>query len=202
MKKTLTISGIVLLLFCFTNVSAQKFAKQGAVEVGGSISFNNITMVADGKSADESLSVFLLAGNIGYFITDGLELMVVPSYMNMSVEDVSLSGLLLYFAPAYVFDLRSNVFPFIQGMIGYNSLTVDLGGSTSGLPGVSSGEQTLSGLSYGGAGGIKVQLAKNALLNCSVSYMMLTLDPENWEGDRNGADVITVGAGFTVFFGR
>ena len=63
-------------------------------------------------------------------------------------------------------------------------------------------EQTFSGIGYGAIGGVGIQIGKNALLNLGIQYLMLTTNPEDWEGDRIGNNQLALEAGFSVFFGK
>jgi hypothetical protein len=91
-----------------------------------------------------------------------------------------------------LFDLKSNVYLDIGGMIRYNTATLDNDYN----------EITLSGIRYGALARIVVQIGKNALLNFGLQYLMLTTNPENWEGDRIGNNQFALEAGFSVFFGK
>lgn len=190
MKKAL-FTLFVLMMFA-SLVSAQDFAKKGVVEVGGSISFTSSTNVHDGETADDSRSTFSFMPRIGYFIIDNLELGLLPMFRSTSFGDDSQSDLGIYFYPQYHFNLKSNVYPFIGAMVGYNSTTFDDG----------TDETTYSGISYGGIGGIKVQVGKAALFNVGINYFMFTYNPEDWEGDRNGSNEFGIEAGVAIYFGK
>ncbi|MCC6255557.1 MAG: hypothetical protein IT276_11630 [Ignavibacteriaceae bacterium] len=179
---------VLLIAVLFTGfINAQNFATKGTIEAGGSIGFSSTTAVANGNSVGDALSTFILQPYIGYFISNGFELGVVPSYVSQSSGGSSISTFAIYLAPAWNFDLRSNLFPFLEGRIGYN--TVSSGGSASGL-------------AWGLRGGAKVKLGNSGLFNVAVSYDQLTTNPSGWSGDRIGQNIIAVNAGFSVFFGR
>ncbi|MFH1198065.1 MAG: opacity family porin [bacterium] len=191
MKKLFTLFVIIF----FTNSSgslAQDYAKKGALEIGGNVFFTMTTTVSNGESAENSTITFGAEPYIGYFITNGFEIGLLPTFINSSYDEDSETVLGIFLAPAYVFDLKSKVFPFIEARVGYNSVTFDDGNNSS----------TSSGISFGGRAGVKVVLGKNALLNLAASYMMITTNPEDWEGDRCGQDIIAIGAGFTIFLGK
>lgn len=181
-----------ILFFGTITLSAQNFATKGTVELGGSIGFSSTTYVSNGESANDALSTFIVQPYVGYFVVNSLELGLVPSFMSQSLGDYSSSTFAIYFAPAWNFDLKSNLFPFIEGRIGYNTTSTDNGIT----------DASASGLAWGFRGGVKVQVGNSALVNLALSYDQITTDPENWDGDRNGANVFGVNAGFTIFLGK
>lgn len=194
MKKVLTLLAVIL---CVSFVNGQNFAKKGVWELGGSAGFSSSTSVANGETAEESATSFMLAPYIGYFVANSFELGLIPSFVSQSYGDnFSASSFGVYFAPAWNFDLQSNLFPFIEGRIGYNTST-----TTYTEEGVEQ-EFTASGLAWGLRGGVKVQVGNSGLVNLALFYDQITMDPENWDGDRNGENVFGVSAGFTIFWGR
>lgn len=187
---------LLAVLFLFTSLSfSQNFATKGTIEAGGSLGFSSTTSVSNGQTADNSSTTFRIEPYIGYFITNGLELGIVPSFSTSSFGDNSSTSFGGYFAPAWNFDLRSNLFPFIEGRIGYNTYSYDDGNSATDDP-------SYSGIAWGVRGGVKVKLGNSGLFNVSLSYDQMTMNPEDWDGDRNGQNVLAANAGFTVFFGR
>lgn len=132
---------------------------------------------------------------MGYFIADGLELGIIPSISTSSFGDVSSTSFGVYFAPAYNFNLRSNLYPFIEGRIGYNSSSVDDGIPLT--PDISSG-----GFAWGFKGGMKFQVGKSSLVNMAITYDQITMNPKDWTGNRNGKNIFGVNAGVTIFFGK
>lgn len=99
---------------------------------------------------------------------------------------ISSTDYAFFFAPAWNFDLKSKVFPYIEGRIGYSTQN----------------DNNRSGIAWGARGGAKFQLGNNALVNASLGYTQLTLEPDNHVGGRRGFNVIDLMAGFTIFFGR
>ncbi|MEJ2104236.1 MAG: outer membrane beta-barrel protein [Ignavibacteriaceae bacterium] len=184
-----------LLLFVFYNFSlyGQDFAQKGVWEAGGMIGFSSTTAVSDGETGDEALTQFTFEPYIGYFVINGLELGLIPSFSSLSQGDASISSFNIFFAPAWNFDLQSKAFPYLEGRIGYGTSTYDSGEGD---------DQTLSGLSWGVRGGLKYQLGSSALVNASLGYTQITLNPKDWDGGRNGTNVFDVMVGFTVFFGK
>ena len=76
MKKLLTVLFALVLFVGFSQ--AQNFGKKGVIEVGGGLGFSSTTAVANGETADESLTNISVMPYVGYFIIDGLELGVNP----------------------------------------------------------------------------------------------------------------------------
>jgi hypothetical protein len=190
MKKFFII--LILIVAWMASINAQKYAKKGVIEIAGSVGFTSETDVFDGKTDDNSTTSISFMPRAGYFVIDGLGLFIAPYFQSTSYDKESQSMFAAFFAPLYAFDLKSNVYPFIGGLIGYNTATLDDGNN----------EITLSGIGYGALGGIAVQIGKNALLNFGLQYLMLTTNPENWEGDRIGNNQFALEAGFSVFFGK
>ncbi len=193
MKKLLT---VFFVLFFFVSLSfGQDYAKKGVWELAGTASFYSTTSVYDGESADESTTTIAFEPMLGYFLMDGLILGFSPMYSSSSYGDQSSSSLSLFAAPGYVFNLQSNVYPFVHALVGYNTYTYN-----SGLPGAE--DVTYSGLSYGALGGIKILIGENALVQFGAQYLIINSEPEDWDGDRVGYDQFGITAGFTVFVGR
>lgn len=194
MKKFFYLLTITLIVGS-VSLSAQNFAQKGVWEFGGGIGFSSTTYVFDGESGDNSLSTFIFEPYVGYFVINSLELGLIPSFETSSFGDLSSNSFGIYFAPAWNFDLQSNVFPFIEGRIGYNTSSYDDGDSETDDP-------SSSGLAYGARGGVKLQLGNSALVNASLGYTMTTMEPDGWEGDRVGTDAFDIMLGFTVFLGK
>ncbi|MCJ7555266.1 MAG: hypothetical protein MUO34_15450 [Ignavibacteriaceae bacterium] len=197
MKKFFSFFFLVLLFGSIT-LNAQYFATKGTIELGGSAGFSSSTSVDNGETAEDAFTTFNFAPYVGYFVVNSLELGLIPSFVSQSFGDnYSANAFGVYFAPAWNFDLKSNLFPFIEGRIGYNTTSTTV---TDG-EGVET-EFNSSGLAWGLRGGLKVQVGNSALVNLALFYDQLTMDPDNWDGDRNGENVFGVNVGFTIFWGR
>ena len=194
--KNFTIALITLLLISSISVFAQDFAKKGVWELGGAIGFSSTSVVVDGESGDESITSFDFEPYVGWFVINNLELGLIPSFSTTSFGETSTNSFGIYFAPAWNFDLQSKLFPFIEGRIGYNTSTYEYEDEEGTV------EQTLSGLAYGGRAGVKYQLGNSALVQASLGYNMYTMNPEDWDGDRNGSNVFDIMVGFSVFLGK
>lgn len=189
MKNLITLLSLFFFVILVSNVEAQNFARTGTIELGGTIGFESETEVNDGETADESTTTFSFSPLLGYFIIDGLELGIMPIFETASYGDNSDSMFGIFFAPQYHFDLQSCVYPYVGGIVGYNSFNRDRLNS----------DNTYSGISYGGMAGIKVQIGNSSLINVRIRYLLATFNPEDWDGDRNGHNNLSIEAGFSVF---
>lgn len=207
MKKLTTILFILISFMLVTQLSAQKkYAKSGVVELGGSISYNGFTMVQNGETAEESQSVFSIMPYLGYFVGDGFELGFMPGVNIINLGDGvgTVTNLMLFLAPSYNFNMNSNVYPYIEGLVGYSSLSLSLDSDPTGQ--VGSGDLDAGGLSYGGRAGVKIGIGKTGLLQLGVSYTMLNFTPKEdadrgipEQDKRTGLNWLAITAGFTVY---
>jgi hypothetical protein len=220
MKKFVLLFSFIFLFSSFT-ITAQDYAKKGVFELGGLVMYANNTVVAGGETdfdigggqtTDVSISFFFANVPLSYFVIDGLQIGIIPEFVSVGLDasglnaDATLSVLGIYFATAYNFNLKSSVYPFIQGRFGYNSINISSNTDPNTLLKTSQEttlDETLSGIGWGFSGGIKVQLGKAGLLSFGAGYQQRTANPDPNEGDlRNGLNVITVQAGFSVFLGK
>jgi hypothetical protein len=191
MKSYFRLSQIIVVgifLFQLSGLAQEKsFAQKGVVELGGSVSFSSRVAVYNGSTYGDAFTTFSVQPYIGYFVTDKFELGVNPlgiTYMSQGSSNATQIGIFL--APSYNFTTTSgNLFPFIEGLIGYTSQT-------------STGSTDLSGLSYGGRAGIKVPVGGSGLLNIGVQYLMITLN-RSGSSSRNGENDLAIAAGFAVW---
>ena len=170
----------------------RQFAAKGVTEISGTVSYSSFTSVSRGETGD-AISIFTLAPQIGYFITDGFELSLgtgvalIPGFSVISPEDGESTSLLqLFLAPSY--NIKTNdakLYPFLEAQLGYTSL--------------SSGDDTNSGFSYGGRAGLKIAVVEHFLVNLSVQYLLITLN-ESGATERNGFNYLTVGVGISGYF--
>lgn len=193
MRKTML---LFATLFVFTSLSlTQNFATKGTIEAGGSLGFSSTTSVSNGESSSNSTTTFRLEPYIGYFVVNSFEIGFEPSFTTSSFGDYSSNSFGIYFAPAWNFDLRSNLFPFLEGRIGYNTSSSDDNNSETEDP-------AYGGIAWGARGGVKVKIGNSGLFNLALSYDQITMNPKGWDGGRNGQNIFAVNAGFTIFFGR
>lgn len=192
MKKLFTIFTLLFFIVLLSTANAQ-YTKKGVVELGGTAGFSSETPVYDGETGDATTTISF-EPNAGYFITNNIELILALIYQSTTYpNDDSHSMLGVVAGPGYVFDLQSKIFPYIYGMIGYNSSTFSPDEGD---------EVTSSGLLYGAQGGIKILMGENGLLNFGVQYLQITSEPEDWDGDRVGSNNLQIMAGFTIFLGK
>lgn len=195
MKKSFALFTIVLLLLSAAACSVHaQFGSKGVTEFGGSVAYSSTTVVANGTAASESTSILNFMPYINYFITDGFSLALSPGINVVKLAGTSdaITNYLLFVVPGYTFSTKGNVFPYIEGMIGYTAL------SSKTNPLVGTGELDLSGLSFGGKGGVKVLVGKNGLLSIGVAYTLLNLSAKGAD-KRSGFNNLAFSMGFSVF---
>jgi hypothetical protein len=191
MKRLFTILVFVLSVSIVT--FSQDFAKKGMWELGGSVGFTSSTYVsADINDPNGATTTFSISPEAGYFITDNFELSLLPfSFISSSYHTYSSSQFNFLLAPTWNFEMHSNIYPYIQALIGY--------GTESFKNDVPYGyDYTVSGADYGFQAGIKLQVAKSSILNFGLSYLM-TNRKQSGETGRFGDNILQVMAGFSVF---
>lgn len=174
------------------NAHGKLFAKQGVVELSGSVSFSSLTAVSSGRT-DDATTIFSLAPQVGYFVADGIELGIstgmtlLPGVSILTPPKGEGTTILqLFFAPAYNYRAEgSNVCPFIEPQLGYTS--------------ISSGDSSESGFSYGVRAGIKAIAVEHFLVSFSGQYMALTFNPSNAR-ERSGFNYLMFGVGIAGYF--
>lgn len=195
MKKFLS---VVFVIFVFVNISfGQDYAKQGVTEFSGSLSFTSITPVTNGTSGNNSIT-FTVAPMVSYFFADIFQIGIAPTFVHITSGGAQLSTVGVYTSPGFVFDLHSYVYPFVSALLGYNYSSATLFGNSG------------SGIGYGVEGGIKVLLAKEALLNIGLEYLLENLNPPSGNsnslyppsGSSNSLDQLQVSVGFSIFVGK
>lgn len=185
MKRLLTVLVFVLSVSIVT--FSQDFAKKGTWELGGSVGFISSTSVYAGTTDPNGASTtFSISPEAGYLVTDNFEVGLMPfSYTSFSYNGNSASQFSFLVVPAWNFDLQSHIYPYVQAMIGYGTISP-------------SGGSSISGLDYGAQVGVKLEVAKSSLINIGLSYLMTTRKPSGVT-DRYGDNVLQIMAGFSVF---
>lgn len=190
------LAAVVATLTAFGAVSSfgqdTSFATKGVWEAGGMVSVSNYTAVSNGESGD-GITIFTFAPRLGYFVANGLELSLgtgvalLPGVTSISPEDgESLTLTQLFLAPSYNFRTSGGkTFPFLEGMVGYTSM--------------SSGDDGVSGLSYGAKGGVKIAVVDHVLLTLAGEYIWITLNDEGAD-ERNGFNYLNFGVGISGYF--
>ena len=180
---------VVLISLFFINAHSQtknRFAKEQTWELGGSVGFSSITEVYNGNT-HTAITNISLHPYIGYFFMDGFEVGLIPGMDYYSQSSFNYTTFVIYLEPAYNFNTNSIAYPYIQGGIGYNSIS---GG----------GIRSVSGFAWDIEGGVKLNLFGNSLLKFSFDYNQKTQNPENYDGLRNGLNTFNFVVGFNVFF--
>lgn len=190
--KSLLVLFFSVILFIEIPAQEARFAAKGVTELSGVISFSNFTSVSRGRTGD-AISLFTFAPQVGYFVSDGFEIglgtgiTLIPGFSVLSPEDEeSTSFFQFFFTPSYnISSPNSNIFPFIEGQLGYTS--------------TSSGNNTASGFSYGGRAGVKIAAVDHLLISISGQYLAITFN-ESGAKDRNGINYLTIGVGVSGYF--
>ena len=166
------------------------FGSAGCWEVGGEASFTSQSIPDANGGAGYTSTVLTISPFVGYFPVKGLELGLNPlSFSEYSADalGVPITNYHILFAPAYNFSSKSIVHFFIEGEIG-----MDYEGD--GNPGGSS-----SGISYGARTGVKIEVAKHAMLNVSLQYLTDTYNLSNSSPPETSMVYnLIIGVGFTV----
>ncbi len=194
MKKSFTLFTTVILLLSAIacNVHAQ-FGSRGVVEFGGSVAYSSFTQVANGTTASESTSLFNFMPYVNYFVMDGFSVALSPgvNIVKLAGSKESITNLLLTVVPGYTFSTKGNVFPYVEGILGYTAVSQKatvVGGA----------DLDLSGISYGAKAGVKMLVGKSGLLSVGVSYTLFNLNPKGAD-KRNGFNSLAINMGFSVF---
>jgi len=180
----LLISILLLSFLASCNVHAQ-YATKGAIELGGAVSFSSTTAVSNGTAADQSSTLFQFMPYGNYYITDGFSLGLSPGIDILKYAGASDSYKLyaVFFVPGYAFTTKSNIYPFIEGMVGYTAMKA--------------GSSDLSGISFGGKGGVKFLVGSNGIITAGLSYMLFNLSPSG-ASSRSGYNDLALSFGYSV----
>ena len=194
-KNVLFLSFIIVMLIVSTStIMAQNkpFATKGVVELAGNVSFSSLTPVSNGNTGDAT-TFFTLAPQIGYFVSDGVEIglttgiSLVPGLTVISPsggESTTITQ--FFFSPAYnIITENKSLFPFIEANLGYTS--------------ESSGNYSDKGFSWGGRAGVKIVAANNFLISLAGQYLQITLNPEG-ANERYGLNYFSVSVGVSGYF--
>ena len=179
------------LLFLSLPSPAQDFIKAGTAEVGGGFGFSFQSPSRSGNYANESsLSTFILTPYIGVMLGKGFELGFEPIVIATTTSFYSNNRIGIFIAPAFNFPTKTNTYPFIEALIGYEFTT-------------SGGDDRAIGM--GVNAGLKVNVSGSALLLLQIEYLR-----EDYLRNENGGsqysnsllamNTIAFGVGFRVFF--
>ncbi len=192
---------IVLLMIAITSSSQtikpkSIYAKQKTFEIGGEIFLTSTEYKSEASypmyySSNETVLYFAVNASAGVFVINGLKLGVEPVIAFQSYDNGNQTSLKLYFTPEYIFDLKTNVYPFIGGSVGYTSTSYSNSYNSS----------TESGFSWGAKGGLKVNAFGNALINLGISYYSEVYNYNNTYGEvKRQNNIIGLKAGISLFF--
>ena len=190
MKNFLALLTLILLISFFSscNVHAQ-FATKGVIELGGAVSYSSTTAVSNGTTADQSTTLFQFMPYGNYYIIDGFSLGLSPGIdiLKFAGASESVKGYAIFLVPGYAFTTKSNMYPFIEGMVGYTALK--------------SGATDLSGISFGGKVGVKFGVGNNGLITAGISYILFNLSPSGAD-KRSGYNDLALSFGYSIFISR
>lgn len=178
----------LLFIFYSSTASGQtenKFATQGTKELGGSISFQRLTPVFNGRSG-EATTIFSLAPYFGFFVYNGFEIGFNPAEITVINQyGNSITQTTICIAPSYNIKVGDKIFFFFEAQVGYAHK--------------SSGKIKENGISWGGRTGAKLALTNRGLLNLSLQYFSLTLNQKE-VSNRNGFNQLLFSTGWTIWF--
>ena len=179
--RTIQKLSVMCLAILFAQLApAQSFTQKGTIELGGDISFSS----QKESEADASLTTLSFNPYVGVMVSDGFELGFRPQIMTVSYSGSSLSSLGLYLTPAYNFKTSSKAIPYLEFIIGYNSIDND--------------GDSYGGLGTGADGGLKINIAGNSLLLIKLEYLHQSYE---MDGDSYSINTLSFGFGFRVFLG-
>lgn len=199
MNTQIKITLFLFIMLAITNLPAQvntELAKKNTFEISGAVSYLSADYITNGENESTQTSIeFAPYG--GYFITDGLELGIIPTieyekYGNQFGSS-SITNFTIYVAPSYNFFTGSIAYPYIQAAIGYNSQSYHTSN-------VSIQEPTISGLAWKVEGGVKINAFENSLIKLALDYGQKTLESSSHSGKRNGLNSVNFVAGLGIFF--
>ncbi len=174
--KTLPLQFLLCMMFLSApSLAGERFGLRGHVELGGSIDFTNISF----SDSSKSTGIFSISPYVGFFAVNQLEIGLRPIVTIVSPPSGnSTTDLAIFLAPSWNISSRTSVVtPFIEGLIGFSSADVTVvtvnQNPPPGVPATSVRSETVSGLAYGGRGGIKVQISDYGLLNFGLQFISL-----------------------------
>jgi hypothetical protein len=173
------VSAVVFLLQSKKS-AAQKFTDKGTSELGGTLAF--IFQAPSSNNSELRFSNFIFNSYIGGMFAKGLELAFATSVQS---DGRALVG--LYLAPAYNFTTGSKIYPFIEGVVGYE---------------IVSSATTGDGVAYGFNVGTKSNISGNFLLIFQLGYLQQNYKTTEGAFTDAASSVTTIAAsaGFSIFF--
>jgi hypothetical protein len=193
----LFLPGLLILTVLFSGIvwaqAHPRFAKRGAIELGGLASFQTSSAVIAGKTSGDPTITLTVAPTAGIFVADGIELGVIPLGIGYSsTDDYSTTSLSLMGFAAYNFTTPQGIlYPFVEGQAGYTGYSVTMTSPTHST-------STVGGFSWAGRVGLKIAVTDGGLLNVSGLYSQVALNPKG-ATERTGYDTFSFAVGFTVW---
>ena len=198
MKKSLFGLTIIIMLFSAAACSIHaQYATKGVIEFGGSVAYSSSTTVSNGNTSSNSTSILNFLPYVSYFVINGFSVALSPgiNYLKYANSSDGITNLDLFVVPGYTFNTKSMFYPYVEGMLGYTSLT----SNSNPLGGTSSLNQ--GGVSWGLKGGVKYLIGKSGLFSVGVAYTQLNFTPKG-ASNRTGVNNIALSMGFSVFIDK
>lgn len=170
--------------------NAQDYAKEGNIEIGGSIAFTSTTAVVNGNEEGPSTNQFALYLPLNYYVVDRLTIGFITSFEMHTQSESSIIGIAFGIGTGYNFVGESNLIPYIEGRLFYNAI----------MQGIKNSDVTSSGLGWTLLAGLKVQVTEHVLINTGLGYSQRTLEDKDYDGDRLGSNTISLSSGFLFYF--
>jgi hypothetical protein len=188
--------GLVLILLVVALVALPALAAidkppvgKGSAEVGAMVSWQSQTQKADVSGAEATTDqTTIVQLNLGYFLTNALQLGVSTMWFGTKPEDVDMTSTFIYdLKLGYNFQLQNapTILPWVA---------LKVGGEAIQTPGM----DTMSGVSYGGEAGVRYFLSRQASVNAQLDYDAATLTVNDIDVNTNTTSVLL---GLSVFFG-
>ncbi len=169
------------------------FATPGTFELGGSASLSSTTEVNSGATSDPMYNM-TLSPTAGYFVGDGLEILIDPLTVSYAwTGSVKSLTMLPMAGVAYNFRAHPRAFPYVEGLAGFAYSWLDNGVT----PAVSR-----SGFAWAGRVGLKALMTPTAIVNIGVQYQQVTLNRTvgvPTETGRNGYNQFALTFGLAVW---
>ncbi|MCC6182835.1 MAG: hypothetical protein IT237_13490 [Bacteroidia bacterium] len=172
------------------STNAQDYAKEGNIEMGGSLAFTSTTAVTNGKEEGKPISQMVIYLPLNYFIADGFAIGFITSFELYVQNESSLTGFTLGGSAGYNFIGESNLTPYVEGRIFYNSVFQSAGNA----------DVTATGFGWALLAGIKVQVTENVLINTGLGYAQRRFKDSEYEGVSAGSNIISLSSGFLFYF--
>lgn len=186
----------ITLFFLSTTASAQTFTQPGTVELGGDISFSSQT--SPSQTNGGSTTILSFGPYVGFMLSSGFELGLMPGISYMNESTFSGTQLNLFIAPSYNFGSGESTHPYLEFLLGYNSVSYQYKFLYSNSFGLEAG-----GLGIGFDAGMKFNLQGNSLMLFKIQYLHQSfVDSRVVQSGINAEQILNTlsfGMGFRVF---